>query len=493
MTDETKSRSWVLPTVEVVVSLATSALFPLLCLNIKVDPLQRIGQVSGLSSMGLRYTLMALPLIGILVLAARLRSGAWFGPTTRLACAAVAGMATGMIAGGVIVALRGTPWGLNGRNGDAGVMIDMTDAARRGDDLPVAYPPLPMYLLAWYADAFDIASGHAIKHMQIAGTAILGPATYLSWRLVLRPCWALGVGLVAALPLIDAAPYKPYGNMVLMMFIPIMIAFMRVLRRSGDYTLQRNAQLGALFGGGIGLLCLTYSGWFQWSAPGVLVALLVLFPWRGDRKKALVFCGMAALLFALVAGRYMYGVLTDPTGIKDNYIYFDVNAEPWYIAMWRGDLPGPVGMWPPLGEMGGVGLFTLILCVGLGLSVALGRSRTPVITVGWIMAGCWLWRFWYAHFLWKTKLVQLYPRTTLEIQYCLLVLCGYAVYLLVDRFKQDAPADSPLRTPSAAIGAICAFLLLFGSVGSAISDHYMPNNGQPISPGWLAWTSHQTE
>jgi len=204
-----------------------------------------------------------------------------------------------------------------------------------------------------------------------------------------------------------------------------------------------------------------------------------------------VLCGFAAAMFAAVAGRYVHGVLTDPTGIVDNYIYFDVGTEPAYIAMYRGDLPGPVALWPPLGELGGVGVFTLLLVTGLGLSVVLGRGRTLVIAAGSLVAGAWLLRFHYASLLWQTKLVQLFPRTTAEIVHCLLLLCGYAVYLAVERIRGSGPGRE-LDNRSALIGAVCGLALLFASTGSAISDHYMPNADRPISPGWLAWTAHKT-
>lgn len=474
---------------EAAVALGAAAVLPLLCLNIQVDPMKRIGQVSGMASMGLRYTLCALVLIAITVVAARARRGAGFEATSRLVFAAIAGLATGVIAGGILVALHGTPFGLNGLNGDAGDLVKWTDAVRAGKEPPPTYPPLAMYMLAGYADILDISSAHAMKHMQVIGTALLGPATYLSWRLVLRPGWALGVGVIAALPLIQPSPYKPYANVVLMMLVPIVIAFLRALRRAGDETPIAMARLGVAYGAGFGVLCLIYSGWFQWSAPGVLVAALILFPWRGAaRNRALVLCAAAAVMFALVAGRYTYAVLTDPVMIADdNYIYFDVGVEPAYVAMWRGDLPGNTGPWPPHGELGGVGLFTIVMVAGTGLAIALGRSRTAVIAVASMLAGCWLLRFWYAHFLWETRLVQYYPRTTAQISYCLLVLCGLAVFYTVERLSRE----HPVRTQSGVIGSVCALLLLFGFTGSAITDHHMPNGSKPISMGWLAYMSHQ--
>jgi hypothetical protein len=479
---------WIAPTAEVLVCLLAAGLFPLVSLNIKVNPLERTGQVSGLASLEFRFTLVAIALVAALVLAARLRRGIAFDITSRLVCAAISGLATGLVAGGIVVALRGTSFGLNGAIGDTRNLALSADAIRAGVVIPTVYPPGPLHVLAWYADLFDLKTLYAIKHLQIIGTAVLGPAVYLSWRLMLRPAWALGIGLVASLPLIDSAAYKPYSTIVLMVFIPIVIRFLQVLRRAGEQPMMRIAQYGVAFGAAFGLLCLLYSGWFKWSAPGLLVAGLLLFPWRAWRK-GLVLVGLVGVMFALIAGAYIHGVLTETSKLDDAFVYFDALTEPTYIAMFGGELPASQ-VWPPLGELGGVGLFTIVLAIGLGCAVALGRSRTVVITVCSTMAGAWLLRFWYAHLMWKTKLVQLYPRTTAEILYCLLILCGYAAYLAVERVKRNAAADSPLRSPSGLIGAVCGLLLLFGSAGSLISNRYMPNDSTPMSFGILAWNAH---
>src|SRR5262249_54446767 len=151
------------------------------------------------------------------------------------------------------------------------------------------------------------------------------------------------------------------------------------------------------------------------------------------RRAGIYLLGLTAAIFLLVVRQYALGVLDDAMGIKDTYVYFDVKAEPMYIAMWRNDTPGIVGVWPPIGELGGVGLFTIALAIGVAASVVIGRGKALVIGLTSVMAGAWLLRFQYARKLWATKLVQLYPRTTPLILYCLLILTGYAVYRLVER------------------------------------------------------------
>jgi len=474
---------------EIVISVAAATLLPLACRHIRVDPMDRIGQVSGLSAIELRFTVVAIALVVALAVAARVRGGRGFSIASRLACAAVAGLATGIIAGGILVALRGTHYGLNGLEGDMGRIVDSADAIRRGEDVPLIYPPLSLHGLAWYAELFNMKTAFAMKDMQVIGTAALGPATYLAWRLILRPTWALGVGLVAALPLIDSAPYKSYSVLVLLVFIPISIRFLIELRSAASLSLFAVARRGIGFGLVFGVLCLLYSGWFKWSAPGLLVAGAVVFPWRSAVGRGALMVGLLAACFALVAGPYIYAVLTDIGQIDDKFIYFDALTEPTYIAMFGGDLPAS-DVWPPLGELGGVGLFTIIMALGFGGAIAYGRNRTEIIVLGSVVGGTWLARFWYAHFMFKTKLVQLYPRTTSELLYCILAMCGLTVYYAAERARTRADAESPLLTPSGVIGGLCGLMMLLGSAGSVISNRYMPNNYKQMSFGILAYNAH---
>ncbi len=473
---------------EVLVAFGTAVLFLVTCLLIRVNPMDRLGQISGLASLELRFFLFGITMIIALVVSKQVREGRTFGMTSRLVCAAIAGLATGLVAGGLMVALRGTPWGLNGKGGDAGALASWATAIQRGEALPPTYPPLALHVLARYSDLMSMTPDLALKHLQILGVAVAGPCAYLSWRLLLRPSWALPIGVVATLPLLE--PYKPFPNLVLVVFLPLAILYLKSLREISKRTPIQIARAGAGFGLVFGVLCLTYSGWFQWAAPGLFVAALAVFPWRAAWRKGLGLLALTGAVFGLITWQYLKGVLFDPAGkIADTYVYFDVLTEPTYIAMWRNDTPGVVGVWPPIGELGGVGLFTIALCVGLGLAVALGRRTTLVIGVGSTMVGAWLLRFFYARMMSETKLVQLYPRTTPLILYCLLILVGYAIYWLVQR----ASAESPWRGPWALVGGVCALLLLLGSTGAATADRYMPANTTPPGAGWLTWNAHQTK
>jgi hypothetical protein len=474
---------------EVATSFAVAGLFVLACRHIKVDPLDRLGQVSGLAAIAFRFMLAAFAIVVALVIAAGARGGRSFDVVGRFACAAIAGLASGFVAGGILVALRGTPWGLGGEIGDTGTMIDWANDLRNtGTWKGGIYPPLQIHLIAWFAQ-LDSNTSFAIKDFQVFGVAIMGPATYAAWRLLLRPPWALGIGVVAALPLIES--YRPYPSLVLMVFIPIAIAFLHTLRGAESESNFRLASWGVGFGAVFGILFLLYSGWFFWSAPGFAIAAIILGPWRRAPGKCAVLCAVALVVFALCTMNYVNDVV-HVKSIRDDYIPFDAIVDPMYIAMWRGGLPGKfVDLWPPIGELGGVGVFTLLLFTGFGVAIAAGRSRSVVVVSSLLMAGCWGFRLWFAEHMWQTKLVQLYTRTSYEIVYCLLILGGYAVYLLVERARARAPADSILRSNGPALGAICALLLLFASAGSSIADRYMPAD-KAGDQAWLAFKG-QTE
>jgi galactan 5-O-arabinofuranosyltransferase len=457
---------------EVLVSLGVSAAFIVSCLGVRIDASERVGQVSALAAVELRFVLFALALVAALVVAARVRGGAHFALSSRLVCAAIAGLASATIAGGIVVMLRGTPYGLGAKIGDSSVLAMWAHQLQIGEKIPTLYPPLQLHLLAWISDGLGINVAYAIKQFQLLGILVVGPAAYGCWRLLLRPAWALGIGVVAALPLID--PYRPYPFLSLVVFVPLALRFLEILRDSPGWTKPRLLQAGTLLGLGLGVVCLLYSGWFTWSAPGFLVAAAIMFPWRRAPRNGALFCVVAAAMFAVVIAHYVIGVLDAPP-IRDGFVYFDSKVEPAYIAMWHGDLPGVVerlGLWPPAGELAGVGVFTILLVIGFGVSNTLGRGRTIVAGVTSFMLGTWLLRFWYAEHMWKTGLVQLYPRTTAELLYCSLILCGYAVFLVIERARRAN--DGPLRTPSAMIGGASAVLLLLGFSASATLDKWMP-------------------
>jgi hypothetical protein len=242
-------------TVEAVIALAAMTLFLVLASSIRINPMQRIGQVSGLASLQLRFALVALPLLLAAIIAARVGRGV--GMIVRVTCAAFAGLASAFVAGGVMVALRDTPYCLNAHQGDVSLLAIWANAFSAHDPNsypPSFYPPAFPYILSVYKDVSGQPALYALKDLQIVFCALIGPATYVCWRRLLPPLWALGIGVVAMLVLLE--PYKPYEGITLVLLIPVLIQFAQALRTAENRTIQQLAKSGVGYGLALGLLCL---------------------------------------------------------------------------------------------------------------------------------------------------------------------------------------------------------------------------------------------
>ncbi|MFE9630735.1 hypothetical protein [Streptomyces sp. NPDC006463] len=481
---------------EAAVAFAAALVLPVLARGFRLNPLDRIAQVSGLAAIQLRFALVGLLFIGAVGLAMRLRRGRHFDLAARIAAAAIAGLASGFVAAGAVVALHGTPWPMFGLNGDSGRIVEWAQAVANGrpSGSPV-YPPAPLYTLGHYAEWFRGGNtAYAFKDLQILGAAAFGPLVYLCWRMLLSPVRALAFGVAPAFALIDA--YKPYSQTVLVLLVPVLVAMVVSLRRSGTDGWRPLLLKGAGFGALLGLLFLTYSGWFLWSAAGVLFAALLYFPWRTGRLKGAAFLGATLGAFLVVAGRYLAVMLTEGQTTKDYNFRFDNFTDPAYYLMWRTDMPGKVGDWPPPGEYGGVGFFALVTFLCLGAAIWLGSRRPMVVTIAAMFISAWVMRMYIASHMYETQTVQLYTRTNNQLLYCGLLLCALVVHLVSQRMAAARPtagADGTSRTgfpgrEGAVIGALCALLLLLGTVSSSMADRYMPAKDGTYRI--LPWVSH---
>ncbi len=456
---------------EVVTSFGAAVLAVQLSHSIRVDPLDRVGQVSGLAGLGLRFVLAGLLVLALCAAVSRAGEGVR-RTVERCACAAVAGLATGLVAGGILLALRGTDWPLFADRGDSGQLIRWVDDLLAGRGIPAEYPPAVLHVTAALAELTGTSTPEALRAVQVVGTAVFGPLAYLAWRLVLPAGWALAVALLAAFPLLE--PYKPYTTVVLVALVPVLVVLLSTLRRAASLSWARIAVTGLGAGVALGVLFLVYSGWFVWSAPGAVVAAGLLLPWRRAALRGLALLGLASVGLTAVAFPHLVGLLSAAGDVQDRYFYFDTSVEPAYIAMWRNDLPGDTGPWPPPGELAGVGVFTLLLVVGLGAAIALAGRRTVVLTAALLVAGAWVLRFSFAAQMYETGSVQLYPRTTPQILFCLVVLSVLAVRAGLARLPRPSAA-SPSRTP-VVLGGLAAALLLALSMGSSLADRYLPRD-----------------
>ncbi len=472
--------------------------FTWLCMFIRVNPMTRIGQVSGLAALQLRFLLAFVVIALVWVGLSR-----WVSRSValRLACGSLAGLATGLYAGGIAVILTGTPWPLNGTRGDSGQLQRWVDDILNGRPISGVYPPLFPHLLAYWTEIFNPGRpGAALKILGLVLIALTGPAVYLAWRLILPPLWALGIGVISVFPTVHAA--KPYVDVALLILIPVLAKFVASLLASPGRSRRAALLTGVGYGAAISVLFLWYSGWFVWSAPGVLACLVLTLVKVGRQGRAAllrvaIVLGATAATFLLMSGSYL-GRLLSGSDTPDTYMYFDTATDPAYFAMWQGDQPGAFAnaAWPLPGELGGVGVFMLLLIAGLGVALWLGSSVPVVQLAAFCMLGALGLRYWFASHMERDQLVQLYPRTSAELLYCGIILFGMATYLLSQKvLAQRAAADGAtrpgagpaLRTSGA---VLCALAFFFASAGSSTVDRFMPANQH--SWGLFGWTAQTT-
>jgi galactan 5-O-arabinofuranosyltransferase len=479
-------------------AFALCLVLPVLMRGYHVNPVERTGQVSGLAALELRFGVLALLLVGLVLAGHRFRGGRYFDHAKRLACAGTAGIASGFVAGGTVVALLGTPWPIFGLSGDTGRLVAWSASIVHGHGNPnPSYPPLTLHLIAGWAQAFHGGNtAWAFRDLEILGAAVTGPLAYLAWRLVLRPLWALGCGVLPAFSIID--PYKPYSAIVMIVLLPVFIRFVSEARRVGDAQWRPLIVTGAVFGVGFATLFLLYPGSSLWCAPGLIAALVFAFPWSRQAAIRLgAFLAVTAGVFGTLAGWYVL-ILLGPID-ADRAYGFDAYTNPSFFSMWRTDMPGQVGQWPPPGELGGVGLFTILTFAAMGVALWLGMRRSAVLTVTCIFVGTWLWRMWFASQMWVTGDVQLWPRTDNQLLYCSFVGSALAFFLVAQRvptlvrtqIARLAPADTaaaedgeprvnPVRKAVPAglpvtVGGLFAVLMLLGTSASTVSDAWMPS------------------
>ncbi|MFE0602539.1 hypothetical protein ACFW2T_10700 [Streptomyces sp. NPDC058892] len=503
------SRRWVRILAEVVVSVVAALGYTLLSRHISVNPMNRLGQVSGLAKLQLYAAVLGLPLLGVLLYTA------YRGPVLRhelvkrLVCGAVAGLATGVVAGGVVVALRGTPYPLGGQEGDPSVLVEMANSFLSGEGVSGIYPPaFPALIALWAKVRYDGlgTAGFALHDLQIICSALVGPMAYLSWRLLLRPFWALLIAVPAAVLFLD--PIRPYSHVVMIVLLPLLGYCFRELRRSAGRTPKSLVLRGTALGAVFGALFLWYSGWYVWAAPGAAVLFLFLFPWRAGApavKRAALFVGSVLITAGVIGAPLLYQMARLGAQTPDRYAYLGVYADPGYVLGWISDRTGYItyDQWPVSGEMAGQTGFALLLILGVGLGVGLGLRSVMVRTAAAVLAGAWLARFWFASHMAHDKAVQLFPRTTWIIMYSLMILAVLGVMTAVQRgsgwtertLRPAAASPSARVIPRRTIrqlsaGMVCA-VALFATMGASWSaNRYMPTHEDTDLMGLDAWRAH---
>ncbi|MFE2410656.1 hypothetical protein ACFXDE_20180 [Kitasatospora sp. NPDC059408] len=491
-------KRWFLPLGEGVVSVVVALGFMLLCTHISVNPVTRIGQVSGLAKIQQYAALLGIPVLAVLLFLAYRGTLRYYQVAQRLACAAVAGLGTGVVAGGIVVALHGTPWGLGGQEGDPGNLMGMANDMMRGKGLPGVYPPLFPALLAVWAKLFHhgvAGVGHALKDLQLILSALVGPMAYLSWRMLLRPFWAMAVAVPTSIVFLD--PIRPYSHGSMLVLLPLLAACFREIRRADELSVRSAVLRGLGFGAAFGVMFLWYSGWYLWAAPGSFILGLMLFPWRRGRvaiKRALVFLATLLVTAAVIGAPLLYQLVRLGATTMDRYAYINTYIDPAYVMGWASDRAGDLTYhdYPASGELAGQTGFGVLLLLGVGIGVGLGLRNVVVRTAGFVLAGAWLLRFWFASHMEHTQAVQLYPRTTWIIFYCLIILAVLGVMLTYERvfgwirgtLEEVAPARaariSPRVLSQLAAGLICAIALFATMGGSWSANRFMPSTNPGV-------------
>ena len=543
--NELWSRAWTAgrwPLYEAAVAFAAAGWMLISTRTIKVfAPLDRVSQVSGLAALQFRFLVPALALVVFLLLARR--SQKYRDLASRTAFAALPGFVSGFLAAGLTLALRGANLPLNGTAGDAGDMERWALMLQHGQMTHPGYPPLyPRFV--WFVAQLNHHNVFlGLKYAEIITTAILGPATYLAWRFVVSRPWACVIALVYVPTL--AEPYKAYEPLVLAIIIPIVIAFLRYLQTSPGKSLVHLAIAGLAWGLLVGEIFILFAGPFYWAAFGVALGTAAMFPWRTGPRHGLTLLGTTVVGFLIPSYHLINGLLHEA---PDPYFFFGTSQDPAYTFVYLTDMPGNAirnGVWPPTGELGGVGVFGVLILVLTGVAIWLGMRRTPVLLTAGLLAGGWVMRFYLASHEYRDQLVRYWPRTTTFSLYCFLILAVFAVKLIGERVQEllaehrtltaatkartapvaeseaaepqkaeegaedgeEAAAPTPRRRPALGIGALgagsgrrpapfqtglvglaFALTLFTGMSASAATDKIMPKNDG--SEGQLAWQAH---
>lgn len=478
---------------EAFIACGTAISFVVAARSIRVDPLDRIGQVSALAALQFLFGMVAVvAVVAVFAVSVWTRTGRHAVTHDAISCSLLAGATSGFVAGGVQVALRGTAWGLNANRGDAGRFVEWAERLALGESIPGGYPPGFVWAVRMAADITALPPEYALKHVQIIGTALIGPICYLAWRQVLSPARALVVGVLAALPLID--PYKPFTGLILVILLAILARIAQDLRAVSHWSWQRVLLTSTALGSCLGFLALMYSGWFLWCLPGAIAVVTINLPWRSGStalRKVLVYLGACALTLLLVAGSHLVGLLASSSG-SDRYFYFDTAVDPAFVVMWRGDMPGRLGEWPPVGELGGVGLFVLVLAVGLAVAIATSWDDVVVQVAVTCLVAAWFLRFMFAAVMYETGVVNLWPRTAALILYCLL-LTTFTAVMNACRDRDCTVSGSHFfafspESPRQFVGLLTGVALILGSSASSLTDNYMPRHDGSLAE--LAWRAH---
>lgn len=433
----------------------------------------RAGHVSALAAMQIPFFLVVS--LSLLIVLAAPRIPKFRKMALSFSPALLAGATTGFIAGSINIALAGTNWPLFGNIGDSGVIINWVTDFRNGNPLPETYPPGYLWLIAGISKILHAPIEFSAKFAQILTIAISGPIAYVAWRIAVGPFLALALGVISFLPLLS--PYKPYPNLVLVVLFALIVKLANDLKIAGRADTRWSIIRGLILGALIGASALLYSGWFLWSAAGIFLLIISIFPWKQGRaviKKSLMFFASLFVGMLAISGFHIWAMIHGALfgkAVSDSYFYNDTFVDPGYFVMSLGDL-AEVTSWPPQGELGGVGLFMIFLTAGLACSIAFKWHNNVVRTAVFLLFSALAARYFIATLMVYKNAVYLWPRTSAVILYCLLVATALSSQYFWNQFA--AKSSVTHSTSTKAFGLLIGVSLLLSSGASSISSNYFP-------------------
>ncbi len=455
-------------------AVLASAALVVYCTRLRVDALDLTNQVSSIGSMMFAFAIaIALPTAILAVLD-------WRRPnryTKRAAAALLAGSTSGMVAGGIAVALSGTSCAINSLGGDSGRLAIW---AARPDLLPAEYPPLVPKLIGILSTLTGTPEPHTWKALSIALIALFGPVLYVLWRFIASALQSLFFGPLIGMAYLD--PYKPFVSLGLGTTVFGIVAAGLYLRN------KPTAKLAPiLIGLLVGITVLIYPGWIPWVALGFL-AYLALLPWRTQWRPQLRFLALAGLALLVTAGWWVLGALPSVSGIQDRFFYHDVWVRPTYFAAWFDDAPELGVRLPPFGPLGGVDDFTVLLFLAVFVGVWLKGRSTLVFMLGSVFAGAWVWKMMLAGQMRETGLVQLFPRGNAVMLATALIISAVALISILRWIAGKIEPGNRLGVPLAT-AALLILPLVIATTASSITTRYMPSDSGKGALTKIAHTS----
>lgn len=440
----------------------------------------RVGHVSALAALQIPFFLVVAVALVLIVVAPRLPK--FQDLLVAFAPALLAGAATGYIAGSINIALAGTNWPLFGSSGDSGVILEWLRNFLSGEPLPETYPPGYLWFISFIAKLLHAPVEFSAKLAQIVATAAIGPIAYIAWRLVVGPFFALALGVIAMLPLIS--PYKPYPNLMLVILIALVVRFILDLRRVQATDRKWAIVRGLLVGTCVGASALIYSGWFVWSAMGIVAVVALNFPWKKGKfavTNSLWFVGSTLLSIVVIGGIHLIPMLRETLfghAVSDSYFYSDTFVDPAYYLMAQSDQSDGTG-WPPLGELGGVGIFMILLACAVAIAISFSW-KNPIVQVSvLVVASALAARYFVATLMVYRNAVYLWPRTQAVLIFALLLIAAFVLRYLWNLLRKYAPKSYSITSSRA--GLVVAFALILSSSVSSIASAYYPIDSNTTS------------